>query len=143
MSSVFVPYELTTDQVVSRFIYSSRNISVERRRIKPGAFNPSPYDELSVIHATGLADNELWEIGDNTLGTQPGRNSVCGRADIPVKSLTEKSLRAIRDNQPFDRHTSVVDWPTLDDPDQTKQLRKQVCLELSQDEAIVLVIANE
>ena len=67
-----------------------------------------------------------------TLGTQPGRDKIYGRADVPVKELNERMLHAIRDDSPFERHTSVVGWPRSDNRDEQKQRWKQICLELSQ-----------
>jgi hypothetical protein len=111
-----------------------------RTRPLPDAFYPPPDDELSVVHSTGLPEFDVWEIGKLTLSTQPGRDRILGRADVPVKALVHLKLRAIRDDKPFNRHTSVVGWPESADPDERKQLRKAICLELSQDSDIKLVI---
>jgi hypothetical protein len=109
-------------------------------RPKWGVFDPSPHDELSVVHSTGLQDSDVWEIGLLTLGTQAGRDKIHGRADIPVTTLIDRKLRAILDHKPFKRHTSVIGWPDSSNSDERKQLRKLLCLELSQDLAIKLVI---
>lgn len=110
-------------------------------RPKPDAFYPPPDDELSVVHSTGLPDSDVWEIGRlHTLGNQSGRDKICGRADVPVMALAERKLRAIRDDNPFRRHTSVMGWPESGDADEKKQQRKQICLELSQDPTVKLVI---
>jgi hypothetical protein len=94
------------------------------------------------VHSTGLPDRDVWEIGIQTLGTQPGRDKIHGRADVPVRVLAKEKLRAIRDDNPFKRHTSVVGWPKPADPDEGKQLRKQICLELSQNPEIKLAIPD-
>lgn len=117
-------------------------MSTQHARPKPGAFSPSPHDELSVVHSTGLGDGDVWKIGALTLGTEPPRDKIHGRADIPVKTLVERKLRAIRDDNPFTRHTSVVGWPDSADLDERKQERKQICLELSQDLRVKLVIPD-
>ena len=110
-------------------------------RPKPGAFYPPPDDQLSVVHTTGLADSDVWEIGRlHALGSEPPRDKIHGRADLPVKALIDRKLRAIRDDNPFERHTSVVDWPQSSDPDERKQQRTLICLELSQDPAVRLVV---
>jgi hypothetical protein len=138
IDSISVPYELTADEFVARFIYSDRHFSVSSRRPNQRAFNPSPHTTLSVAHSTGLADLEIWELGRRTMGTVPGRRTIHARADIPVQSLIERRLRSVRDDNPFQRHTNVVDWPRGSDPDQTKQMLKEICLQLSQDQRIVL-----
>jgi hypothetical protein len=107
---------------------------------KRTAFDPSPYDELSVVHSTGLSESEVWQIGRQTLDGQPGRGKIHGRADIPVKALVERKLRAIRDDNPFKRHSSVIGWPNPADPAARRQERVQISLELSQDSDIKLIV---
>jgi hypothetical protein len=107
-------------------------------RIKTSAFDPSPYDELSVVHSTGLSDAEVWNIGSFTLGSEKGRRTIYGRANIPVRALAEQALKAMLDNKTFPRHTSVVGWPKSSNGNEQKELRKAICLELSQNPAIKL-----
>jgi hypothetical protein len=111
-------------------------------RPKRAAFDPSPYDELSVVHSTGLPDLEVWEIGKLTLAAERGRDKIRGRADVPVKVLIRNKLRAMRDDNPFKRHTSVIGWPKSEDPDQQKQERIEICLQLSQDPEVKLIITE-
>lgn len=94
--------------------------------------------ELSVVHSSGLAEGDLWELGKRTLGNVPGSRKIYGRADIPVQSLTDVKLRALRDDKPFIRHTSVIDWPLGSDGNEAKALWLQICLELSEDHRIRL-----
>jgi hypothetical protein len=127
--------------LVSRFIYHERRISKLHARPLPEAFFPPPDDELSVVHSTGLADCEVWEIGrQHALGDQPPRDKILARADLPVRALIERKLRAMRDDNPFQRHTSVIGWPKSTDPDQRKQQHKLICVELSNDPSVKLVI---
>jgi hypothetical protein len=139
IETTFIQYELTSGELVTRFIYSKTNFSPARGRPKPNAFDPSPYDKLSVAHCTGLLDHAVWGIGERTLGNQPGRSTIYGRADVPVGALNENKLRAIRDDDPFERHTSVVGWPRFDDGDEQKRRWKQICLELSENPDVKLV----
>ena len=133
-------FELAANELVTRFIYHHSQINKPQTRLLRGAFDPGRYDELSVVHSTGLPDTDVWEIGKLTLGTQIGRDKIRGRADVPVKALIRNKLRAIRDDKPFKRHTSVVGWPNPDDPDQKKQQRIDICLKLSQDPDVKLFI---
>jgi hypothetical protein len=136
---------LAADEHVARFIYSTSNIRKSQARPKPGVFSPSlhaPF-ELSVVHSSGLADSEIWDLGRQTLGNQPGRERIQGRADIPVQSLLDVRLRALRDDNPFKRHTSVIDWPQGSDDDNRKQLWKMITLELSEDVRICLALPVE
>jgi len=128
-----IPRVLAASELVTRFVCSERQIRKASARPKPGAFNPSPYMELSVVHSSGLSDLELWEIGRKTLSGEVGRDHIYGRADVPVVSLADVKLRALRDDKPFVRHTSVIDWPIGSDGNETKALWKQITLELSED----------
>jgi hypothetical protein len=135
------PCELSAKELVTRFILSEKRISKLNHQAKPEAFYPPPDYELSVVHSTGLLDRDVWEIGRlHTLSNQPGRDKIHGRADVPVKALVERKLRAIRDDNPFKRHTSVIGWPKSEDPDERKEQRNLICLELSLDPSVKLVI---
>jgi hypothetical protein len=95
------------------------------------AFYPGATPELSVVHATGLDHVTIWDLAAKTLGDQPDR-TVYARADLPVKELIRNRLQAIRDDDPFERHTTVTGWPSHKNPDEQKALWKQICLEISQ-----------
>lgn len=82
----------------------------------------------------------MWRIGVLTLTTAQGRNKIHGRADVPVYAFTEKRLHVVRDDNPFERHTSVTGWPQTIDDDETKQQWKQICLELSLHPEVKLVV---
>jgi hypothetical protein len=130
------------EEVVSRFLYGDRHYSIQKRRPKPGAFDPSPYYELSTAHTTGLLDKEIWKIAIEALGDLPPRDEINARVDIPVTELTDNGLRAVRDDDPFIRHALVLGWPRHDDPDQQKKAWKEICLKLSQCPQIQLAVAT-
>jgi len=132
--------ELDSDEIVARFIYSKNHFSRAGNRPKPGAFSPYPHSELSVAHVTDLTDAEVWEISLKTVGSEPGRDKVHARADVRVRELIRNKLRAIRDDDPFERHTSVTGWPGPNDPNERKEQLKLICLELSQSPDVNLVV---
>jgi hypothetical protein len=135
---MLIPRVLAPDELVTRYIYSERNIRKSEKRPKRGAFDPSPHMELSVVHSSGLTETEVWELGEQTKGSTPGRRNIYARADIPVQTLMDVKLRALRDDKPFIRHTSVIDWPLGSDGNEAKALWLQICLELSEDHRIRL-----
>jgi hypothetical protein len=137
---IATPRELPPGELVARFIYSKNHMTARNSRPKPGAFDPSPHSVLSVVHSTGLSDAEVWGIGRLTLSDSPGRERIHGRADIPTSSFIEKGLRTVRDDIGFQRHVSVTGWPQMADADERKQRRKEICLQLSLDAAIKLVV---
>jgi hypothetical protein len=136
-----VPRELTSAEVVTRILYSKKRFSIQLMRPKPNAFDPTPYSELSVIHVTGLSDPTIWEIAEkNTMRSAPGRNTIYARADVPVEQFRKQKLQAIRDDKPFNRHTSVVGWPPIADMNERKERWKEICLALSESPEVKLAI---
>jgi hypothetical protein len=135
-----VPYELGASEVVARVLYSKNQFSVSRMRPKPSAFNPSPYTELSGVHVTGLPEAVIWEIAKNTAGREPGRTTIYARADVLVGQFISQKLRAVRDDNPFARHTSVMGWPKMTDLDAQKERWKEICLALSESLDVNLVL---
>jgi hypothetical protein len=125
---------------VSRLLYTKNHFSRPSNRPKPAAFDPSPYNELSTIHTTGLRHAAVWEVAVSALRDRPGRDQIHARADIPVDELLERKLRAVRDDDPFTRHTLVLGWPEVAEPNQRKEQWKEICLALSQCPRVHLVI---
>src|SRR5579862_1085994 len=122
------PGDLGPREMVSRFIYTKKNITSEKKP-RPNAFEPPPKDrELSTAHSTNLSNDHIWLLALRTLG--PNRRKVFARADLLVQDLIDQSLRAIRDDDPFDRHTIVVGWPDSRDTDERKAKTKEICLAL-------------
>jgi len=136
------PRELARGELVTRFIYSSNQLSKANGRPKPPAFEPPKNGELSTVHSTDLPNADIWNIGKLTFGSQAGRSRIYARADVPVRAFIEKKLHAIRDDDPFERHTSVIGWPRGADADDTKQQWKMICLELSQDPTVKLIVPD-
>jgi len=97
--------------------------------------------KLSGIHVTDLADSAIWETAEkNTMRNEPGRDVIYARADVPVEQFLKQELRAIRDDQPFNRHTSVEGWPDIPDTNERKERWKEICLGLSESPDVKLVI---
>jgi len=135
--------KLDDGDIVARFIYSKSQFSKENLRAKPSAFDPSPHASLSVAHSNGLSNDEVWELAKYTLGLQSGRETVYARADLPVTVFSGQGLDAIRDDRPFNRHTSVIGWPVSEDLNEQKQRRKLLCLELSQARGVRLELPTQ
>jgi hypothetical protein len=97
--------------------------------------------KLSGIHVTDLVDSTIWETAEKkAMRNEPGRDTIYARADVPVEQFLQQKLRAIRDDQPFNRHTSVVGWPAITDMNERKERWKEICLGLSESPDVELVI---
>jgi hypothetical protein len=87
-----------------------------------------------------LSHAAVWTVAISALRDQPGRDQIQARADIPVDELLGRKLRAVRDDDPFTRHTLVLGWPEAADSNQRKEQWKEICLALSQCPRVELVI---
>jgi len=122
--------ELAHEDRISRYLFSDRHYAATKRLVKTGAFNPSPYDELSVGHTTGLETVALWQLGE-VVRAYAGATKLHARADVDVRHATEKRLRAIRDDKDYERHTNVVGWPVIADEDIRKRIWKGLATHLA------------
>lgn len=119
--------ELLPSDRIARFLYSRRQFS--STGVKPGAFDPTPYDELSCAHISGLSEVSVWAMARLTLSARPGRNRVYARAELDVARIRQQGLRAIRDDVSFPGHTTVLGWPLVGDD--SRERRLEIALNLS------------
>jgi hypothetical protein len=129
---VVVSGRLDIAEIVSRFIYSKSQYLKNPAKAKPTAFDPSPWNELSTAHVTGLSSVAIWELSKSALGDKPGHNKIYAHACVAVSVVTENELEAVRDNDPFERHTVVIGWPEIPDEVKRKERWLQIALKLSQ-----------
>jgi hypothetical protein len=59
-----LPTTVDPGEWLARFIYYQRYIRQDRT-IRPDAFIPHPYPELSVTRHLQLSETQIWEIGRN------------------------------------------------------------------------------
>lgn len=93
---------------LTKFIFNRSQFSPSNDRVKYSAFMPSPNRRLSVFRIAGLAENDVWEIGE-TIGerrTLP----LLARADIKVSSVAEAGLKIDADDIP-PQHANIIGWP--------------------------------
>jgi hypothetical protein len=127
--------------MVSRFIYTKRNIIISAGKPRPNAFEPPEDRQLSTVHSTNLSNDSVWLLARKTLG--PKRPHMYARADLAVRDLIEQELRAIRNDDPFERHTNVVGWPDSADADDRKSKTIEICLKLCHAPSMNLVFPPE
>jgi hypothetical protein len=107
---------------VARFILYSKWVRNSDQTVKPDAFIPHPYPDLSVTRHIGLSQEELWQIGKTVAEKRPA--TLYGRADLNKRSILRRNLQAIPTATPKN-HANIVGWP-MDKPAQ-----KMIALELS------------
>lgn len=106
---------IASSELLARFILFSRWIR-NNKTVKPDAFIPHPYPDLSVTRLKDLPEQEVWHIGQSIANARLA--TLYGRADIPVAEVRRQALdvepRPV-DNNP--NHATVIGWP-VDKPAQ-------------------------
>ena len=78
--------------------------------VRPDAFIPHPYPNLSVTRHLSLGDDMLWMIGQD-IAEQRGK-TLCGRADLQAMTCTQQHLRIEADpTEGNPNHANVAGWP--------------------------------
>ena len=109
---------ITSAEQLARFILFSRWIrsSDSVRTVKPDAFIPYPYPDLSVTRHKNLSEQGLWHIAQDIADARPA--TLYGRADIRADEARRQSLdvepRPVANNP---NHAAVIGWP-VDKPAQ-------------------------
>lgn len=105
------PSEVADDECLARFILFSKWIRNSDQTVRPDAFIPYPYPDLSVTRHINLSEEALWKIGQDVAGARPPAK-LFGRADIYASTARRQHLRidpAPAPNNP--NHANIVGWP--------------------------------
>lgn len=101
---------VSSDERLARFILFSGWIR-SNESVRPDAFIPHPYLDLSVTRHKGLTRQELWQIGQGIADARP--TTLYGRADIRAREVRRQSLdvepKPVAENP---NHANVSGWPT-------------------------------
>lgn len=72
------------------------------------AFVPGDDGRKSVFRTLGLAERDIWELGEKEVVRAPFR--LHARADITVQAVYDAGVGIVADRPPS-RHTDLVEWP--------------------------------
>lgn len=107
---------VASDEQLARFILFSKWIRTSDQTVKPDAFIPHPYPDLSVTRHKNLSEQELWQIGQGIADARPA--TLYGRADIRKAEVRRQALevepKPVANNP---NHANVIGWP-VDKPAQ-------------------------
>lgn len=110
------PQPIGDDEQLARFVLFSRHICTSGQRVKPDAFIPHPYTDLSVTRHNGFSEKQLWNIGRKV--SIERKRTLYGRADVSAAIVREQSLEIepapVQGNP---NHASIFRWPA-DKPSQ-------------------------
>jgi hypothetical protein len=98
------------DEWLARFIHYRRYIRQDLT-VRPDAFIPHPYRDLSVTRHLHLSDSEIWEIA-RTVARQTEK-ALHGRVDVEAAVFLRQELQVIAapilPENP--NHANVTGWP--------------------------------
>ena len=101
---------IADDEKLARFILFSKLIRRSDQTVRPDAFIPHPYEELSVTRHRRLSDKKLWDIGKSVARKRPSK--LYGRADIQAFQARKQNIDVVP--RPLWRnrnHACLVGWP--------------------------------
>ena len=116
--------ELSDDELLARFVFYSRWIRNSDQTVRPDAFIPHPYPDLSVTRHTGFSEQQIWNVG---WAVAVGRTvTLYGRADIFASKIRHQSLDVLPDPVPENQnHATILGWP------KDKSAQKSIALQLA------------
>lgn len=100
--------QVTDEEFLARFVLFRGWIRSSDGQIKPDAFIPYPYPDLSVTRHIGLSVEEIWQIGQKVADVRPA--TLYGRADLQAVHVKRQSLRIVPTAEPKN-HANVTGWP--------------------------------
>ena len=99
-----------SNEWLARFIHYQRHIRQDRT-VRPDAFIPHPYPDLSVTRHLQLLEAELWQVGGDV--ARQSSKALHGRVDVQVFVFQQQQLQVIADpvfpENP--NHANVTGWP--------------------------------
>lgn len=96
---------------LARFIFSQRQYSVQKLRVKPSAFLPPPDLQTSAFGIDELAEEAIWWIADNVVAKGSQREPPPARADILSAAVRDAQLTVVPDTAIHRRHVNICGWP--------------------------------
>lgn len=115
--------DVSEDEVLARFLLFSRWIRQDGT-VKPDAFIPHPYPDLSVTRHRETNEEVLWNNGVTVAAAR--KLNLYGRADVKVIDCHSQSLLVAAAPLPDNpNHANIINWPA-DKPHQ-----KMIAVELS------------
>jgi hypothetical protein len=101
--------DVSPDEALARYVLYSKYVRQDKT-LKPDAFVPHPYRELSVTRHAMASETELWRLGEEVAASQA--RSLYGRGDFGVAVCVDQNLAVRAAPVPGNpNHAHVEDWP--------------------------------
>jgi len=120
------PSAVADEECLARFILFSQWIRSSDQTVRPDAFIPYPYPDLSVTRHINLSEEALWKVGQDVADARSAK--LYGRADIFASTTRRQSLRIVSAPVPNNpNHANIDGWPA------DKPAQKIIALQLAAD----------
>ena len=118
---------------LSRFIFDRRGFTASTGLINFRQFLPPTKGKnknaVSVIRTEALAENAVWDLGQETVAESTGR-PVRARGDFEAPAVRDSQVGPwqldVRPDVPPPRHALVVGWPPVNEREARKSLAQQL-----------------
>jgi hypothetical protein len=108
--------EVSQSEVLARFVLQSSHIRPSSQTVKPDAFIPHPYRELSVTRHLSMTEVELWSMAETV--ARETKKHLYGRADVGAAVCFHLQLVVRPAPVPGNpNHANIQGWP-VDKPAQ-------------------------
>lgn len=108
--SLGVPWPVGDDERLSRFIFQRDRIRADGS-VKPDAFIPHPWPDLSVTRQLSWTEDDIWKVGREISKTS--QRPLHGRTDVIATQFREHRLLVVADPTPDNsHHANVRNWPS-------------------------------
>lgn len=113
---------VSAEEWLARYLLHKRYVRRDRT-IRPEAFIPHPYPDLSVTRHVGFTEQELWAVGIGIVSR--GGKTLYGRADVQTKVFLDRRLKVeVAPVAGNPNHANVTGWP------EEKPAQKVLCQEI-------------
>ena len=109
MSDEAHPPPVADEEQLARFVLFSRWVRTSDQTVRPDAFVPYPWPDLSVTRHLELSEAELWQIGQGVADQRPDA-TLYGRADLQALTVRWQSLVIAPTREPRN-HANITSWP--------------------------------
>ena len=96
-------------ETLGRYIVERNHIRTSNQTVKHNAFMPPAHGRLSVFRTTGLAENDVWQLGHDYVAPVRGK-PILARADLNSLTVYKEELTVVATLTPHPRHADITGW---------------------------------
>lgn len=101
--------KVSENERISRFLLDKGHIRTSDKTVKYNAFMPPKTGKLSVYRTEGVAEAEIWNIGQEKVAAIR-KSPLIGRADLLAQDIFDKGLDVVPETSPHPLHADIVGW---------------------------------